>query len=531
MKKIAILFSIIAVIAIGFGTWFCFDKGIFPGNPGAVVTPDDPSEPGDPSEPEKPSQKTAIVTIRSNNKALGNVLTVSGAYELGSQLTLKASVNNSNFDGWFIEKTLLSKELVYSYRVEKDVLILATFSEITEEPTPVINDRELNNTDLTNEIIFYYSEESGVKTLAFTNLNTVIEPEYSIATTENPNPTYIEALRGHRQVSLSQKDNEVIDAFIFNDRKADKTSIDLATFKYLLRELDLSDALFEILNNVIPRPAENAYIEKLVAKNPETIVDDLISLFSASSNEDGFSTINLASLYKVKLYDEFKVTELKEINNLNVTFYKHIIAAEPPEETPEGKVIINASEYTETFSMSGWRRLKQTKYPNSFSSVSEMPHNFEILFHFTTPIYIVTLSVSCESDINGSYGSNHRLLNGEHFCYGQYSAKTDGEFVKSTTLNNDISKFNELLATIDFGGYEVQAKEEYASVNDLFRALVIFQNGLASTLAESLTGTFTTETNQLNICQFFTCKNKTTNKTVDDFEFNIDNTIKVQNLG
>lgn len=81
------------------------------------------------------------ITVSSNNEEYGTALietesNESGRYDMGSDVTVKAVVNNVSgfivkFDGWYDGENLVSKDEVYTFKVEKSLHLTAMFSATT----------------------------------------------------------------------------------------------------------------------------------------------------------------------------------------------------------------------------------------------------------------------------------------------------------------------------------------------------------------------------------------------------------------
>ncbi len=69
------------------------------------------------------------VTVSSDPTAGGSVTDLSGNYACGTELTLTATPDSCyNFDGWFVDDTLVSTNTEYTFTVTEDVDLEARFS-------------------------------------------------------------------------------------------------------------------------------------------------------------------------------------------------------------------------------------------------------------------------------------------------------------------------------------------------------------------------------------------------------------------
>lgn len=283
MKKIAILLSIIAVIAVGLGVWFCFDKGIIPGNPGAVVTPDDPNE------PETPTQETCMLILKVNNSEYGRVETMSGVYAKNREVFLKASaINNSSFVGWYLGEELLSAEQSFNFMLKADSTIIAKF-----KGADVYTKNQLAELVKTIDLTTAFKDLKITYTRDYAEIRLL----FNFAPYSELYPNFSEFNANDFVIGASDQ----MEVFFDLDKNFKKAYLkgdnnDPETYLPVQKEIS-KDTTNAILNNI---PFSREKFTKFVSISADPVAN-ILSVLHNSYSTNGAQTANIASIYQIEV--------------------------------------------------------------------------------------------------------------------------------------------------------------------------------------------------------------------------------------
>ena len=316
---IYIIVLIIAVAGLGVAIYF-FNK-------------DSPETPN-------PTQETCVLTLKVNDDSLGRINTLSGIYYKNREVESKASaINNSTFMGWYLGDNLLSTEANYKYMVKEDSNIKAMFKArdmVTIDELEV----KVNNLNLSSEYapiqfeLYRRFYKKSIK-LSFSNPE-ILFPEIKQYLTRG-------IFVSNCTITCNfDVENNIIGYEIYASGYIDHNIY----FVEIVDKPISEDEAIKLISNI---PFK--YIKEfdfIVAKY-ENIFIKILNLLENEYEENGSSTINIASLFGFKVDNQISVynqtgTVIVNSENLIInSFYD--VDDTIPELDEEGNFIINASSY------------------------------------------------------------------------------------------------------------------------------------------------------------------------------------------